>query len=110
MLAQRKEIKRLEREREREVREREESEARTAEEARERELREFEMVAMGLEKKRKIEAGDSAGDTEMVRKRRKEGVRLDGEELRRLAKEERERTIREMEKEKVGFYICAVDV
>lgn len=103
LLAQRKEIKRLERERERELREKEEGEARTAEEARERELKEFEMVAMGLEKKRKIDEEDRAGDTEVVRKRRKEEVGLDSEELRRLAKEERERIIREMEKEKVGF-------
>lgn len=49
LLAQRKEIQRLEKEREESVRRSAEDEARMMQEARERELKEFELVSMGLE-------------------------------------------------------------
>lgn len=49
LLAQRKEIKRLEKEREDSARRTAEDEARMMEEARERELKEFELISMGLE-------------------------------------------------------------
>ncbi|KAL1957215.1 hypothetical protein VTO42DRAFT_6249 [Malbranchea cinnamomea] len=117
LLAQRKEIKRLEKERERELREREELERQRTEEARERELREFELVSMGLEgRKRKL--GDDTNERrnsrssptmtsmttptveEPIKKRRKEGFGLDEEEIKRLAQEERERVMKEMERER----------
>ena len=49
LLAQRKEIKRLEREREDEARRKAEEDARMMEEARIRELKDFELISMGLE-------------------------------------------------------------
>ncbi|OJD16765.1 hypothetical protein AJ78_03103 [Emergomyces pasteurianus Ep9510] len=107
LLAQRKEIKRLEKERELAERDKEEGEGRLAEEARERELREFEMVSMGLEqRKRKLDAerdwgggGDGSPNGELARKRRK-GFELDEETMRNIAQEEREKVRREIEREK----------
>lgn len=113
LLAQRKEIKRLERERGRELRDREEDKAKTAEEVKERELKDFEMVTMGLEKrKRKYPGGEErVSNGEVVKKRReeKEGFGLDEEEMRRLAKEDRERAIKELEREKVGYFTSGLN-
>ena len=113
LLAQRKEIKRLEKEHEKALREKAEGEERAAEEARERELKEFELVTMGLEgreKKRKLgqaddekHAEDAAQNGDAGKKRRKEsqGFGLDEEEMRRVATGERERVRKELEREKV---------
>lgn len=112
LLAQRKEIKRLEKERELGQQEREEHEAQLAQEARERELKEFEMISMGLEdRKRKIAdregsknaTGEASpnGEDENARKKRKR-FELDEAELRRIAREEREKIRKEMERERVS--------
>ena len=108
LLAQRKEIKRLERERDAEEKEREQGEGRLMEEARERELREFEMVSMGLEerdRKRKIGedegGGDEADEVEKLRAKRRKGFELDEKELERVARSERDKVRRKMEEEKV---------
>ncbi|ODH38928.1 hypothetical protein ACO22_02090 [Paracoccidioides brasiliensis] len=106
LLAQRKEIKRLEKERELAERDREEGEGRLAEEARERELREFEMVSMGLEeRKRKLDSdagggGDASPNGELARKRRK-GFELDEKTMRNIAQEEREKIRKKIERERI---------
>jgi nitric oxide synthase-interacting protein len=103
LLAQRKEIKRLERERESAERDKEEVEGRLAEQSRERELREFEMVSVGLEeRKRKLgtekEEEGLNGDLGRKRKRRFE---LDEEEMARIARDAREKVQKEIEQERV---------
>ncbi|KAG5297829.1 RING finger domain-containing protein [Histoplasma ohiense] len=107
LLAQRKEIKRLEKERELAERDREEGEGRLAEEARERELREFELVSMGLEeRKRRLDIDkdrggeDGSPNGEAARKRRK-GFELDEKTMRNIAQEEREKIRKEIERERV---------
>ncbi|WEW57831.1 hypothetical protein PRK78_003298 [Emydomyces testavorans] len=104
LLAQRKEIKRLEKEHELEQQERQENEERLAQEARARELKEFEMVSMGLEeRKRKISdrggEGSPHSGEELARKKKK-GFELDEAEMRRIAREERERIRKEIERER----------
>ncbi|EGC41765.1 RING finger domain-containing protein [Histoplasma capsulatum var. duboisii H88] len=106
LLAQRKEIKRLEKERELAERDREEGEGRLAEEARERELREFELVSMGLEeRKRRLDIDrdrggeDGSPNGEAARKRRK-GFELDEKTMRNIAQEEREKIRKEIERER----------
>ncbi|TQB70768.1 hypothetical protein MPDQ_008115 [Monascus purpureus] len=115
LLAQRQEIKRLEREREEARRRLEEEEARTMEEAKAREVREFELVSMGLEgsknnnnrareeydysRKRKVEEAATTGSG---------GVDVEGGKRRRLSSldekgispEERENIRRELKREK----------
>jgi len=120
LLAQRKEIKRLEREREEARRRLEEEEALTLEEARTRELREFELVSMGLEatngaagKKRKAEESEAIAafrqrEVEIDGKRRKV-FELNEEEMKRAARLEQERLKSELKKEKVRFGLCPVD-
>ncbi|EZF29950.1 hypothetical protein H109_04082 [Trichophyton interdigitale MR816] len=116
LLAQRKEIKRLEKEREIAQQERNEDQERLAAEARDRELKEFEMVSMGLEerkmkRKRELEErreenekseknGDGSPDSLEIKKRRKEGFELDEEEMRKIAMEEREKMMKKIEREK----------
>lgn len=112
LLAQRKEIKRLEREREDARRRLEEEESRTLEEARMRELREFELVSMGLEgtsnnRKRKAEEVEAIAafkkrEVEVDGKRRKV-FELNEEEMRRAAMQEQERLKKELKQEKVGL-------
>ncbi|KAL2005425.1 hypothetical protein VTN00DRAFT_2636 [Thermoascus crustaceus] len=109
LLAQRKEIKRLEREREDARRRLEEEESRTLEEARMRELREFELVSMGLEgtsnnRKRKAEEVEAIAafkkrEVEVDGKRRKV-FELNEEEMRRAAMQEQERLKKELKQEK----------
>lgn len=121
LLAQRQEIKRLEREREEARRRMAEDDARTLEEAKMRELREFELVSMGLEgaasaKKRKAptmedetataEAVQAA--TESFRQRevevngkRRKVFELGEAEMARYAREEQERLKKEIERERV---------
>lgn len=126
LLAQRKEIKRLEREREEARRRMAEDESRTLEEAKMRELREFELVSMGLEgtannnnnKKRKVptmedETATAAAvhaATESFRQRevdvngkRRKVFELGEAEMARYAKEEQERLRKEIERERVSF-------
>ncbi|KAJ9299703.1 hypothetical protein DTO271G3_2587 [Paecilomyces variotii] len=112
LLAQRKEIKRLEREREEARRRLEEEEALALEEARTRELREFELVSMGLEatngaagKKRKAEESEAIAafrqrEVEIDGKRRKV-FELNEEEMKRAARLEQERLKSELKKEKL---------
>lgn len=117
LLAQRQEIKRLEREREDAKKRLAEDEERALEEARRRELRDFELVSMGLEsgsgngngsgkkrkageaeealaafKRREVEVGDGV---------RKKVIELDEEEMARVAREEQERLKKELKREKV---------
>ena len=105
LLAQRKEIKRLEKEREIAQAERQENEEQLAREARERELREFEMVSAGLdERKRKREEENEEANTtpgNSSRKRKKD-FELDEEEMRRIAEAERSKIRKKIEDEKVS--------
>ncbi|KAI9843618.1 MAG: hypothetical protein M1837_006200 [Sclerophora amabilis] len=116
LLAQRKEIKRLEREGEKRRTEEAEDEARGDEEARERAIREFERVQMGLEGKfdgrsgeRKVvgrEGGkilieeEEAEDGEKKGKKRK--FELDEEELLRIAREDRSKAKRALDDERAA--------
>ncbi|KAL2820573.1 hypothetical protein BDW59DRAFT_181414 [Aspergillus cavernicola] len=112
LLAQRQEIKRSERERDEAKRRLEEGEERMRVEGREREVREFEMIAMGLEggdgkNKNKRKVGDGDGDAEeaLERFKRREvdvggGVRkkvfeLGEKEMRDVVKREGERLKRD---------------
>ncbi|BCR89206.1 putative RING finger domain protein [Aspergillus chevalieri] len=102
LLAQRNEIKRLEKERGEARRRVGEEEERVKEEVREREVREFEMVSMGLEdkgnnKKRKIEDRDREVE---VGGKRKKMFELDEKELARVTREEEERLKEELKREK----------
>lgn len=114
LLAQRQEIKRLEREREEAKKRLAEDDERTLEEARRKELHDFELVSMGLEpgqksssnsgKKRKAEeealAAVKAREVEVDGKRKKV-FELDEREMARLAKEDQERLKRDLKTEKV---------
>lgn len=121
LLAQRQEIKRLEREREEAKKRLAEDDEHTLEEARQKELHDFELVSMGLlepgrtsnsGKKRKAEeealAAVKAREVEVDGKRKKV-FELDEREMARLAKEDQERLKRELKTEKVcpcGFWSC----
>ena len=116
LLAQRQEIKRLERDREEARKRIKEDEERMLEEARRKELRDFEMVSMGLAGNvRKRKAGEEevsareqeralaafkAREVEVDGKRRKV-FELDEKEMVRVAREEEERLKEEMKREKV---------
>lgn len=113
LLAQRQEIKRLEREREDAKKHLAEDEERVLEEARQKDLHDFELVSMGLEagknggRKRKAEedhaiAAFKAREVEIDGKRKKV-FELDEKEMERVAREEKERLKNELKKEKVGF-------
>ncbi|PKY02743.1 hypothetical protein P168DRAFT_256381 [Aspergillus campestris IBT 28561] len=118
LLAQRQEIKRLEKERADAKQRLAEDEEHTLEEARKRELREFELVSMGLggarqnENHKKRKAGDDGAAEEaalaafkkrevVVGGKRKKVFELDEGEMRRVAREEQERLTRELKKEKL---------
>jgi nitric oxide synthase-interacting protein len=125
LLAQRKEIKRLEKEREEAKKRLVEDDARTLEEAKVKELQEFELVSMGLEatknlqngKKRKAPTIDDGhghesakvdAATEAFRQReievngkRRKVFELGEAEMGRYAQSERERLKKEIEREKV---------
>lgn len=117
LLAQRQEIKRLEREREDAKKRLVEEEERGLEEAREQELRDFELVSMGLQarsgngngngKKRKAPDGAEealaafkAREVEVDGKRKKV-FELDATEMARVAREEQDRLRRDLKREKV---------
>ena len=116
LLAQRNDIKRVERERADAKKRLAEDDERTMEEAREREVREFELVSMGLEgngdqnKKKKRKAGE-VGEEELDRDRevvvggkRKKVFELDEKEMARVVGEEQERLKEELKKEKVSIF------
>lgn len=113
LLAQRKEIKRLDKDSERKELEEEEEEGRGEAEARRRAVEEFERVQMGLEVKmgkgRKVvgrENGkvlveeEEGGGGEARGKKRK--FELDEDELLRIAREERGKARKALDDEKVG--------
>lgn len=108
LLAQRQEIKRLEREREEAKKAIKEEEGRLEEEAKGREVKEFEVLSLGLEgsnsRKRKTEeeggGGVKAREVEVDGKR-KRIFELDEKEIERLGKEERERLMEVVRNEKV---------
>ncbi|KAL4889190.1 hypothetical protein BDV59DRAFT_187082 [Aspergillus ambiguus] len=114
LLAQRKEIKRLERERDDAKKRLAEDDERTLQEARERELREFELVSMGLEattgsgnpRKRKADeeseralAAFKAREVE-VNGTRKKVMELDEAEMARVARDEQDRLKEALKREK----------
>lgn len=113
LLAQRQEIKRLEREREDAKKRLAEDDERTLEEARQKELRDFELVSMGLEAKgtkRKAEetealAAFKAREVEIDGKRKKV-FELDEKEMARVARDEQERLKNELKREKVCDSLC----
>ena len=107
LLAQKKEIKRLERLREQELKASGEKMAQQEAEERERTVREFELTQDGLETKRKKDGGDGSitwpqiiepEDTQRANKRKFE---LDEEELLRVANEDRAKARKAIEDEKV---------
>ncbi|KAI0386237.1 ENOS interacting protein [Hypomontagnella monticulosa] len=121
ILAQKKEIKRLEKLREQEEREAEEEKARQEEEARERAVREFEMTQIGLDAKarsnnerdsarnagpERINDGRDGASTPAVveasngMKKRK--FEMDAEELARIAKEDRAKARKAIDDEKAS--------
>ncbi|KAF2834404.1 hypothetical protein M501DRAFT_595982 [Patellaria atrata CBS 101060] len=109
LLAQRQEIKRLEKEEEKRRKEEGEQSRREEDEAAERAVREFEMVQMGLEKAaggaRVVgrEGGKIVVEKEEVegaQKRTKRKFELDEDELVRVAQEERTRMKRKVHEEK----------
>lgn len=120
-MAQKKEIKRLEKTKEQDDREANEERGREEEEAKQRSVQEFERIQMGLEAKlggassRKIigrEAGKLVVEGEVVGGKRgeKRKFELDEDELLRIAREERNKARKAIDDEKVclalmGTYI-----
>ena len=106
LLAQKKEIKRHEKEEERRKADDEESERLRDEEEKEGVVRGFEEVAMGLEKPRPDNAHDEAGKTvkpsqNSLSRGVKRTFTLDEEEMVKNAREERAKVRKELEEEKV---------
>jgi len=107
LLWQRQEIKRFERELERQKREDEESEVLQDEEVKERAVREFELVQMGLSVSKPGSVGNIVGRengkviVEETRKGEKRKFELDEDELIRIAREDRERAKKALSEEKV---------
>lgn len=106
LLAQRKEIKRLEKEDERRRKEEEEGERERAEEERERAIVEFEKVMMGMEGgAKKSGNGGGAGKEEEAARNGERGTKrkfeLDEEEMLKNAREERAKARKAMDEEKV---------
>ncbi|KAJ5122710.1 hypothetical protein N7448_003843 [Penicillium atrosanguineum] len=107
LLAQRQEIKRLERERDDAKKRLAEDDERTLEEAKRKELHDFELVSMGLEAKgvkRKAEETEAldrfkAREVEIDGKRKKV-FELDEKEMARVAREEQERLKNDLKREK----------
>jgi len=107
LLWQRQEIKRFEKELERQKREEEESEVLEDEEVKERAVREFELVQMGLSVAKPGSIGNVVGreNGKVILEETKEGKKrkfeLDEEELMRIAREDRERAKKALTEEKV---------
>jgi nitric oxide synthase-interacting protein len=118
LLAQRQEIKRLEKEREEARKRIAEDEERMLEEARRRDLRDFELGEMGLQGGRKRKAsGSREGEREKEREEepvkarevevdgaRRRVFEVGGKEMVRVAREEEERLKREVKNEKVWIW------
>jgi nitric oxide synthase-interacting protein len=113
LLAQRQEIKRLEKERDEARKRIAEDEERSLVEMKERDLKDFELVSMGLEnnggRKRKAEESEAlekfkAREVEVGGKRKKV-FELGEEEMARVARDERERLRSELKMEKVGSFL-----
>ena len=103
LLAQRKEIKRLEKEDERRRKEEEENEQQRGEEEKERAVQEFELVMNGLEGGvAKKSSGTTRDGSEGVKEVRgvKRKFELDEAEMLKNAKEERARARRSIDEEK----------
>ncbi|CAI7638009.1 unnamed protein product [Penicillium glandicola] len=110
LLAQRQEIKRLEKERDEARKRIAEDEDRSLAEMKERDLRDFELVSMGLENKGAGGRKRKAEEEEALEKFKAREVEVDGkrkrvfelgeEEIARVAREERERLRRELKVEK----------
>ncbi|KAI2841943.1 hypothetical protein CBS12448_9636 [Aspergillus niger] len=122
LLAQRQEIKRLEKERDEAKKRLAEEEERALDEARTRELRDFELVSMGLDAAAKKNNGSSQSQNDESSKKRKADTtealaafkarevevggkrkkvfELDDKEMARIAREEQERLKNELKKEK----------
>jgi len=115
LLAQRQEIKRLEKEMERRKEDEVEAEGREDEEVRERAVREFELVQLGIESKvgpsgnkkiigrenGKVMIEEDEEQTGTLRKGTKRKFELDEAELLRIAKEDRLKYRKELDDEKV---------
>ncbi|KAK7519777.1 uncharacterized protein IWZ02DRAFT_302670 [Phyllosticta citriasiana] len=101
LLAQRKEIARLERERERREKEEAEERSRAEEEEQKKAVLDFERVQMGLEAKRRRDAenGDGEADVEERKRGTKRRFVVDEEEVMRAALEERTKARKALEEE-----------
>lgn len=124
ILSQKKEIKRLEKVREREEKEAEDDQAREDAEAKDRSVQEFEKTQMGLEMKRgskpsvqkiigfgKEEYSTVEGDVPDAKIGEKRKFELDEDELLRIAREERTKARKTIDDEKVRLlhdtiYVC----
>ena len=106
LLAQRKEIKRLEKEEERRKTEDEEAERLREEEEREGVVRGFERTAMGFDeeaRKAREDGGQGGGnDKNTAGRGAKRKFAIDEEEMLRNAREDRAKVRKEMDDEKVG--------
>ncbi|KAK5652536.1 hypothetical protein OQA88_10442 [Cercophora sp. LCS_1] len=104
ILAQKKEIKRLEKVKEQEEREAAEEQARQDLEAQERAVREFELTQAGLEVKRNGKDGDAVPRAERtdVKRGEKRKFSLDEDELARIAAEERNKARKAIDDEKAS--------
>ncbi|XXG96473.1 Lyso-phosphatidylcholine acyltransferase [Hypoxylon texense] len=114
ILAQKKEIKRLEKLREQEERDQEEDKLRREEEARDRAVREFEMTQIGLDAKaRSSKSGDrsaaearressSTPAAEALNSGKKRKFEMDEEELARIAQEDRAKARKAIDDEKAS--------
>ncbi|KAL2862272.1 putative RING finger domain protein [Aspergillus lucknowensis] len=112
LLAQRQEIKRLERERDSARKRIQEEEERSLEEARGREVREFEMVSMGLEaaatgkRKRNVEEEEALArfkrrEVDVGGGEKKKVFELGEEEMKAVVRREQERLREEVKREKL---------
>lgn len=117
LLAQRKEIKRLEKEDERRRKEEEEVERERGEEEKERAVVEFEKVMMGMEggAKKSLNGSGAVKEKEAVQdggRGTKRKFELDEEEMLKNAREERAKARKAMDEEKVllPLSICADDL
>jgi hypothetical protein len=117
ILAQKKEIKRLEKTLQQEEREQSEAKARHEAEAQERAIREFELTQAGLDVKASRDSARSRSREEHTPKLEANGdgkrgekrkFSLDADEVERIAEEERAKARRAIEDEKV-CWSCAVE-
>ncbi|KAL9043515.1 MAG: hypothetical protein Q9214_003300 [Letrouitia sp. 1 TL-2023] len=99
LLAQRKEIKRLEKEEERRRREEEDEERERGEEEKERSIQEFEKTMMGLEQKASGKGSESESKYTSGRGAKRK-FELDEEEMTRAAKDERAKARKALDEEK----------